>query len=95
MNDFHGLPIGILKNSSLRLEYLKTPGPRIVRLTLPGRPNLLAELPDAALETSLGTYNFRGGHRLWCAPESLPGTYNPDNDGLKVEEFQQGARLTG
>jgi hypothetical protein len=95
MNDFHGLSTGILENDSLRLEYLTTAGPRIVRLILPGRLNLLAELPDAALETSLGTYNFRGGHRLWCAPESLPGTYRPDNDGLKVEEFQEGVRLIG
>lgn len=95
LNDFHGLPTGILKNSRLRLEYLKTAGPRIVRLTLPGQPNLLAELPEAALETSLGTYNFRGGHRLWCAPESLPGTYSPDNDGLKEEEIHEGVRLTG
>ncbi len=95
INDFHGLPVGILENDCLRLEYLKTGGPRIVRLTLPGRPNLLAELPQAAMETSLGTYHFRGGHRLWCAPESLPGTYSPDNDGLKAEEFQEGVRLTG
>ena len=95
MNDFYGLPIGILENDSLRLEYLKTAGPRIVRLSLQGRANQLVELPEAALETPLGTYNFRGGHRLWCAPESLPGTYTPDNDGLKVEEFQGGVRLTG
>ena len=95
LNNFHGLPTGILKNSRLRLEYLKTAGPRIVRLTLPGRPNLLAELPEAAIETPLGTYNFRGGHRLWCAPESLPGTYSPDNDGLREEEIHEGVRLTG
>ena len=95
MNDFYDLPIGILENDRLRVEYLKTAGPRIVRASLQGRPNLLAELPEAALQTSLGTYHFRGGHRLWCAPESLPGTYTPDNDGLTVEEFQGGVRLTG
>ena len=95
MNDFHGLPIGILENEALRLEYLKTAGPRIVRISLQGRANLLAELPTAALETPLGTYHFRGGHRLWVAPESLPGTYTPDNDGLKVVEFPGGVRLTG
>jgi hypothetical protein len=95
MKDFHGLPVGILENDSLRLEYLATAGPRIIRFSIKNRPNLLAELPEAALETSLGTYHFRGGHRLWCAPESLPGTYTPDNEGLKVDQFQSGVRLTG
>jgi hypothetical protein len=95
MNDFYGLPVGILENESLRLEYLKTAGPRIVRLTLPGKPNLLAEIPDAALETPLGPYYFRGGHRLWCGPESIPGTYIPDNDSVEVKEFPGGVRLTG
>ncbi len=95
MSDFHGLPTGILENDTLRLEYLTTAGPRIVRISPRGLPNLLAELPEATLETPLGIYHFRGGHRLWCAPESLPGTYTPDNDGLKVEEFQDGVRLTG
>jgi hypothetical protein len=95
LNDFQGLPVGILENERLRLEYLTTAGPRIVRLSLPGRPNLLAELPESAIETPIGTYHFRGGHRLWCAPESLPDTYTPDNYGLKVKEFPGGVRLTG
>jgi len=95
MNDFHGLPTGILENDRLRLEYLKTAGPRIVRFSLKSRPNLLAELPEAVLETPLGPYHFRGGHRLWCSPESMPGTYAPDNEALKVDEFQGGVRLTG
>ena len=95
VNDFHGLPIGVLENDSLRLEYLQTAGPRVVRFSLQGRANLLAELPEAAFETPIGTYHFRGGHRLWCAPESLTGTYTPDNYGLKVKEFPGGVRLTG
>ena len=95
MSDFHGLPVGALENNFLRLEYLTTAGPRIVRLSLKGRQNLLAELPEASLETPLGTYHFRGGHRLWCAPESLPGTYSPDNAGVKVEEYPGGVSLTG
>jgi hypothetical protein len=95
MNDFYGLPVGILENKFTRLEYLSTAGPRIVRLALQGRPNLLAELPEAARATPLGTYHFRGGHRLWCAPESMPGSYAPDNDGLQVTQVPGGLRLTG
>jgi hypothetical protein len=95
MNDFYGLPTGVLENETLRLEYLKTAGPRIVRLSYMNGPNLLAELPQAALESALGTYYFRGGHRLWRAPEAIPGTYAPDNDGLQVEEFPGGVKLKG
>ncbi|MGB8215336.1 MAG: hypothetical protein WCE68_17440 [Anaerolineales bacterium] len=95
MSDFHGLPTGILENIRLRLAYLKTAGPRILWFSLQGGPNLLAEVPESALETRLGVYHFRGGHRLWCAPESIPDTYAPDNEGLEVEEFQGGVRLCG
>jgi hypothetical protein len=95
MNDFYGLAIGVLENETMQLEYLKTAGPRIVRLSYKNGPNLLAELPQAAIATALGTYHFRGGHRLWGAPEVIPGTYAPDNDGLQVEEFPGGVRLKG
>jgi hypothetical protein len=95
MNDFYGLATGVLENETMRLEYLKTAGPRIVRLSYKDGPNLLAELPQAAIATALGTYHFLGGHRLWRAPEAMPGTYAPDNDGLQVEEFPGGVRLKG
>jgi hypothetical protein len=93
MSEFYGLPTGILENAHLRLEYLATAGPRIVRLALPGKANLLAELPESNVETPNGTFYFRGGHRLWRAPESLIETYLPDNDGLIVEKHAAGARL--
>lgn len=95
MSTFYNLPTGILENETLRLEYLTTAGPRIVRFSRPGEPNLLAELPDVHIKTPLGPYYFRGGHRLWSAPEAIPDTYTPDNDGVKVEEFPGGVRLIG
>ncbi len=95
MNDFHGLPIGILENDTIRLEYLTSAGPRIVRLSMHGGPNLLRELPDISTETLFGTYHLRGGHRLWCAPEFRTSSYAPDNDGLIMEEFPGGVRLSG
>jgi hypothetical protein len=95
MGDFHGLPTGILENEFIRLEYLTTSGPRIVRFSPRGHPNVLAELPDIQIPTSLGPYNIRGGHRLWCAPESPISSYAPDDAGLKVEELEAGVRLTG
>jgi hypothetical protein len=93
-NDFHGLPTRRLENQHLRLEYLAEAGPRLVRLQPAGSDeNLFAELPDLMVYTPYGEYNFRGGHRLWHAPEAMPGSYMPDNTGLKVEELPDGVRL--
>lgn len=93
--DFQGLPTRTLQNQHLRLDYLAEAGPRIVRLFVAGSErNLLAEAPDAKRETPYGTFWFRGGHRLWHAPEAFPRTYIPDNEGLQVAETADGVTLT-
>jgi hypothetical protein len=94
MSNYYGLPTGILESKYLRLEYLTRAGLRIVRLSLNGGPNLLAELPDFYTETPLGNYLFRGGHRLWRSPELMPETYIPEKDDLVVEKAGEGARLS-
>lgn len=65
-------------------------GPRILRYALAGSgdaDNLFATIPGVTLKTDLGEWWIRGGHRLWHAPESLPFTYEPDNDPVpyKIE----------
>ncbi|MGH8629706.1 MAG: hypothetical protein ACREU7_02930, partial [Burkholderiales bacterium] len=94
--DFHGLPTRMIRGEHVRVEFLAEAGPRIVRLFLArSDENLLAELPDFKFETPYGHYFFRGGHRLWHAPESFPRTYFPDNEGLAIDERPGGVRLTG
>lgn len=94
--DFHGLPTEILESGSLRLEYLAQAGPRLVRLFFAGQAdNLLAEVHDRGRQTPYGEYRVRGGHRLWHAPEALPRTYLPDNEGLICETIPGGVRLSG
>ncbi len=94
--DFNGLPTGTLSNGALRLEYLATAGPRLVRLFLSGRPeNQLAEVPGWGWDTPHGRYRPHGGHRLWCGPEDSLHTYVPDDEGLTVEELPDGVRLAG
>jgi len=68
LSSFFGLPTGILENDHIRLEYLTNAGPRIVRLSLHSGPNMLAELPDAHVETPLGPFYFRA----WCCEMTLP-----------------------
>jgi hypothetical protein len=90
--DFDGWPTRILENQFVRLEYLAD-SPRIVRFNPVGKPNLLADLGNEALTTEYGDFYFRGGHRLWHAPEAMPRTYLPDQEGAKLSEIPGGVRL--
>ncbi len=92
--DFYGLPTQILANQYFRLEFLAEAGPRIVRLIVAGSDeNQLAEVPDVHWSTPYGEYYPRGGHRLWHAPEAIPRSSAPDNEGLIVEEQNGIVRL--
>jgi hypothetical protein len=93
-DDFYGLPTRSLENRHLRLDYLAEAGPRIVRLVLAGSDrNLLIELPNVTLPTSIGKFSLRGGHRLWHSPEATPRSYAPDDAGLVIAETEDGVRL--
>lgn len=93
-SNFYGLPTRAIENNFLHVEFLTDTGPRIVRLFLNGSSeNILAEVPEKIVSTPLGDYFFRGGHRLWYAPEKIPQTYQPDNDGVTIEGIGDGVRL--
>lgn len=96
MNDFYGLPADSLSNQFLRVDYLTTAGPRLVRLFLAGRDeNLLAELPEAGWETTHGRFYLRGGHRLWAAPEAPDRSDYPDNEGVTVTAAAGSVQIAG
>lgn len=94
--DFFGRPTAFLQNDLIRVEYLTYAGPRIVRVFLDGDlENQLAEMNHKQIETSEGTFNMMGGHRLWHAPESSPRTYIPDEDGVSLIQREQEVVLLG
>lgn len=96
MHDFYGLPTDSLANDFLRVDYLTTAGPRLVRLFLAGSDeNLLAELPGTGWETAYGRFNMRGGHRLWAAPEAPGRSDFPDNERVTVTTTKGSARIAG
>jgi hypothetical protein len=83
----------ILKNDFVQIGYL-TDSLRIVELIPTGKPNMLADLSDLApVSTPYGEFHFRGGHRLWHAPESMPRTYIPDTGELTITENSDGVTL--
>jgi hypothetical protein len=91
MGNFHGEPTQLLENQFLQLEYLANSA-RIVRFSLKGKDNLFAELEKEPLQTPYGKFHFRGGHRLWHAPEAMPRTYIPDGE-VQITELPDGLLL--
>lgn len=92
--DYYGFPTRSLENQFLRLDYLTSIGPRLVRLIPAGtQVNLLAETPAVCWDTPFGVYHLRGGHRLWIAPQDDVRTAIPDDDPIQVEELPNRLRL--
>jgi hypothetical protein len=92
---FAGYDCVRLENEALALWITRSVGPRIIGLALPGGANLFAELPDDTVECpGAGAFSFRGGHRLWYAPEDPRRTYLPDDDPLAIAEIENGLRIT-
>lgn len=84
-----------LENEALALWITRSVGPRIIGLALQGSESLFAVLPDDKTECpGIGTFSFRGGHRLWYAPEDLRITYLPDDDPVRIDEVQNGLVVT-
>jgi hypothetical protein len=91
-SEFNGWPTNILENKFVRIEFMAA-APRIVRFNPIGKPNMFADLGNEFVNTPYGDFYFRGGHRLWHSPESMPRTYIPDNDGAIVSEIPGGVRI--
>lgn len=90
---YFGLPTELIENQTYQLECLAGAGPRIVRfIHKPSGVNLFAQTPDLTLDTPVGIYNVRGGHRFWIAPESYDMCYQPDDSGVEVT--RDGSTLT-
>jgi hypothetical protein len=84
-----------LSNESVELIVTTSMGPRILRYAFRDGENILGEVPDAVVETALGSFKPLGGHRLWAAPEANPRSYAPDNDPVEFKsEASNTVRLT-
>lgn len=91
---FLGLDCVCLQNEALDLLVTQSVGPRLIRLSLRDRQNLLAELPGVSLDCpGAGPMNLWGGHRLWHAPEIKRRTYLPDNEPVTVNEVDGGLEV--
>jgi hypothetical protein len=93
---FAGYECVKLENGVLTLWVTQDVGPRIIGLAFAdGEENLLAVVPEAKAVTPAGkTYHFRGGHRLWYAPEDVEVTYVPDDSAVTITPLPNGIQTT-
>ena len=84
-----------LENGIVQLLVTRSVGPRIISFGFKDGINLLAQVPDMHVNLpDGGIFHFRGGHRLWHAPEELSTTYIPDNDPVEVNSQGNGLLVT-
>jgi hypothetical protein len=81
-------------NEDVELMVTTDVGPRVIRYGFIGRQNLFKEFPEQLGRSGESTWQPRGGHRIWIAPEVVPDTYAPDNGPVHVVVRHDGIELT-
>lgn len=94
--DFLGWPnTYVLRNAEVELRVVTDVGPRIVEFRRRGGPNVLYVRASEAGKSGEAEWVFRGGWRLWVAPERKETTYAPDNVPCTVELEAERLRVVG
>jgi hypothetical protein len=69
-------------------------GPRVIRYGFIGGQNLFKEFAGQMGGGGEASWQPRGGHRIWIAPEIVPETYALDNAAVRVSLVDTGVELT-
>ena len=80
-----------LANGTVEVVVTLDVGPRIIRYGFVGGPNVFKEYAEQMGKAGESSWQIRGGHRLWHAPEDLTRTYALDNSPVKTERLGAGA----
>jgi hypothetical protein len=87
--NYHGWPNSYrMTNGEVELVVTGDIGPRIIRYAFVGGRNLFHEFPSQIGKSGESTWQNRGGHRLWVAPEApstSPVTYALDNFPVDIK----------
>lgn len=74
-----------LSNDAIDIGIPPWCGPRVLHCARPGDTNLFGDAALSFTDTALGRWRPIGGHRLWVAPERMPGSYAPDDRPVTLE----------
>jgi hypothetical protein len=87
--NYHGWPNSYrVTNGEVELVVTGDIGPRIIRYAFVDGRNLFHEFPSQIGKSGESTWQNRGGHRLWVAPEAPPTspvTYALDNFPVDIK----------
>ena len=83
-----------LSNGEVELIVTTDVGPRIIRYSFLGGQNLFKEFDDQMGKHGETSWQPRGGHRVWMAPEDPVLTYAPDNSAIRAEVKGEALELT-
>ena len=75
----------LISNGEVELIVTGDVGPRVIRFGFVGGDNILMEFPDQLGKTGETEFQFRGGDRVWKAPEDPIATWAPDNVPVTVQ----------
>ncbi len=85
----------VLRNEAVEVRVVTDVGPRIMALSRRGGPNLFYVRESEVGRSGEPEWVFRGGWRLWIAPERQETTYEPDNQPCKVDVAGDTVVVTG
>lgn len=84
-----------ISNGEVDLVVTTDVGPRIIRYGFVGGPNLFKEFEEQMGKGGEATWQPRGGHRLWIAPEDPVLSYALDNEPIHAVIKGDAIELTG
>ena len=84
-----------ISNGEVELVVTTDVGPRIIRYGFVGGQNLLKEYDEQMGKSGESSWQARGGHRLWMAPEDPVLTYALDNSAVRAQVRGDTIELTG
>jgi hypothetical protein len=79
-----------LSNGTVELIVTGDVGPRIIRYAFIGGQNLFKEYPEQLGKSGESTFQFRGGDRVWKAPEDPIASWALDNSPVNVKVLPDG-----
>ena len=79
-----------ISNGEVELIVTGDVGPRIMRYGFTGGQNLFKEFTEQLGKSGEATFQLRGGHRVWKAPEDPVASWAPDNVPVEVHITAQG-----
>jgi hypothetical protein len=74
-----------MSNGEVELVVTGDVGPRVMRYGFAGGQNFFKEFASQMGKTGEATWQPRGGHRVWIAPEDIVKSYAPDNEPVAIE----------